>query len=111
MPSVEEDPVKVATLGDLPPGTAMLVDVGGRPICLARTEDGEVFAVDDTCTHEEESLSEGWLDGACIECPAHNSIFDLRTGEPISLPAEEPVATPAVTVDGQDILISVHDQI
>lgn len=111
MSSVEEGPVRVATLGELPPGTAMLVEVGGRPICLARTEDGEVFAVDDTCTHEDESLSGGWLDGTCIECPAHNSIFDLRTGEPITPPAEEPVATHTVTLEGQDILISVHDQI
>ena len=100
-------PVRVAGLAELQPGTAMLVEVAGRRICLARTEDGEVFAVDDTCTHEDESLSEGWLDGACIECPAHNSIFDLRTGEPLTLPAEDPVATHAVSVDGEDILLTI----
>lgn len=99
--------VRVASLGDLAAGTAMLVEVDGRRICLARTEGGEVLAVDDTCTHEEESLSEGWLDGDCIECPAHNSVFDLRTGEAVTLPAEEPVATHAVTLEGDDILLTV----
>lgn len=85
----------------------MLVEVGNRRICLARTEDGEVHAVDDTCTHEEESLSEGWLDGSCIECPAHNSIFDLRTGEAVTLPADRPVRIYPVRVDDGDISIDV----
>lgn len=92
-------------LDDLAEGTTMLVEVAGRRICLARTTDDEVYAVDDTCTHEEESLSEGWLDGDCIECPAHNSIFDLRTGEAVSLPADEPVRTyPVRVVDGEILL-------
>lgn len=97
----------VATLDDLAAGTAMLVEVAGRRICLARTEDGQVHAVDDTCTHEEESLSEGWVEGDCIECPAHNSIFDLRTGEAVSLPADEPVRTYPVRVAGGDIFLDV----
>ena len=85
----------------------MLVEVGTRRICLARTEEGDVHAVDDTCTHEEESLSEGWLDGSCIECPAHNSIFDLRTGEAVTLPADEPVLTYPVRVDDGHIFIGL----
>jgi nitrite reductase/ring-hydroxylating ferredoxin subunit len=99
--------VWVASLDDLAVGGVRQVDVDGRTVCLARTVDGEIFAVDDTCTHEEESLSEGWLDGSCIECPAHNSIFDLRTGEPTTLPATEPVATYVVTIDGDDIFVTV----
>lgn len=97
----------VATLDDLASGTAMLVEIDGHRICLARTEEGEVHAVDDTCTHEDESLSEGWLDGSCIECPAHNSIFDLRTGEAVSLPADEPVRTHTVRIDDGAIYVDV----
>lgn len=100
-------PVRVARHDEVPAGSATLVVVGGRRICLARTDGGELFAVDDTCTHEEESLSEGWLDGDCIECPAHNSVFDLRTGEALTLPAEDPVATHVVTVEGDDIMLTI----
>ncbi len=104
-----ESRVRVASLADLAPGSTLLVEVEGRRICLARTHDGDVYAVDDTCTHEEESLSEGWVEGNCIECPAHNSIFDLRTGEALSLPAEDPVATHAVAVEGEEILLTLSD--
>lgn len=98
---------RVASAGDVPAGGATLVEVGDRRLCVARTDDGELFAVDDTCTHEDESLSEGWLDGSCIECPAHNSIFDLRTGEAVTLPATEPVATYPVATDGDDVYVTL----
>jgi nitrite reductase/ring-hydroxylating ferredoxin subunit len=91
----------------LAPGDVRLLEFGERRVCLARTDDGELFAVDDTCTHEDESLSEGWVDGNCIECPAHNSVFDLRTGDALTLPATEPVPTYPVTVDGDDVLIDL----
>ncbi len=93
----------------LEPGEVRLLELGGMRVCLARTEDGELFAVDDTCTHEDESLSEGWVEGDCIECPAHNSVFDLRTGDAITLPATEPVPTYPVTVDGDDVVVELPD--
>lgn len=98
---------RVVGVADLPLGEVRLVEVAGRRICLARTEDDELFAVDDTCTHEDESLSEGWLEGNCVECPAHNSSFDLRTGDAQSLPAVDPVRTYTVQRDGDDALIDV----
>lgn len=105
--SSEQGRVRVASTTELAPGDLRLVEVDGRALCLARTDDGDWFAVDDICSHEEESLSEGWLDGACVECPAHNSIFDLRTGEPKTLPATEPIATYAVTVVGDDVFVTL----
>lgn len=100
-------PVRVAGVAELAPGDVRLIEVAGNRICLARTDDGDFFAVDDTCSHEEESLSEGWLDGSCIECPAHNSIFDLRTGAPTNLPATEPVTTYPVSIDGDDVYVTI----
>jgi nitrite reductase/ring-hydroxylating ferredoxin subunit len=100
---------KVADTADLTPGTTKLVEIAGRRLCLARSEAGEVFALDDTCSHEEESLSEGWLDGDRIECPAHNAIFDLRTGEALELPATEPVTTYPVDEDAEAIFVSLPD--
>ncbi|WP_370324150.1 non-heme iron oxygenase ferredoxin subunit [Euzebya sp.] len=108
MASEEPTTHRVAGAAQMAPGDVRLVEVGERRICLARAEDDEqIYAVDDTCSHEDESLSQGWLDGMCIECPAHNSTFDLRTGEPLTLPATEPVRTYRVTSDGDDVLIEL----
>jgi 3-phenylpropionate/trans-cinnamate dioxygenase ferredoxin subunit len=63
--------------------------------------DGDLFAIDDTCTHQDASLSEGWLEGCLIECPLHAACFDLRTGKPTGPPAKRPVRTyPTLVVDG-----------
>jgi len=100
---------RIEGANDLAPGELRQVVVGGRPICLARTLDGRTFAVDDTCSHEEAWLSEGYLTGAEIECPMHASVFDLATGEPTSLPATEPIATHEVTSDGADLVVKLAD--
>lgn len=84
---------RVLSGDELAPGAVRGVEVDGRRLCLVRTFAGEVLAVDDRCTHEDEPLSGGWVDGDRIECPAHNAIFDLRSGEALALPATEPVAT------------------
>ncbi len=81
---------------DLEPGTALRADLktaAGRvhPVAVVRADDGDVYAIDDTCTHADVSLSEGDIDGCEIECWAHGSRFDLRTGEPNELPAVTPV--------------------
>lgn len=102
--------VKVDEVASLPPGGLRLVEIGDRRVCLARSEEGELFAIDDTCTHEEESLSDGWVDGSCVECPAHNAIFDLRTGEALELPATEPVTTYAVAIEDGEVYVVVNDQ-
>lgn len=91
----------------LGPGETMRLDLDGTAVCLARTEAGELCAIDDSCSHEEESLSEGWVEDDCIECPAHNSRFDLRTGAAVSLPATEPVASYPVVVDGDDVVVEL----
>jgi 3-phenylpropionate/trans-cinnamate dioxygenase ferredoxin component len=49
--------------------------------------DGEVCATDDTCTHQDAALSDGWLEGCLMECPSHAATFGLRTGVPTCLPA------------------------
>jgi 3-phenylpropionate/trans-cinnamate dioxygenase ferredoxin subunit len=77
---------------DIPPGHAARVEIEDVPVAIFNLG-GTFYAVDDTCSHAEASLSEGDLDpGRCaIECPLHGSTFDLRTGEPLTLPAVEPV--------------------
>jgi 3-phenylpropionate/trans-cinnamate dioxygenase ferredoxin subunit len=84
--------VEVGRIEDVPPGHAGRVEIGDVPVAIFNI-DGEFFCVDDTCTHAEASLSDGDLDisRCAIECPLHGSAFDLRTGDPLSLPAVEPV--------------------
>lgn len=91
--------VTIARAEDIPPGHAARVEVDGQPIAIFNVDD-EFFAVDDTCTHAEASLSEGELDieRCTIECPLHGSCFDLRDGEALTLPAVEPVQTYDVAV-------------
>ena len=78
--------------GELREGTMKRVDIGDRRILLANVA-GRLYAVDDTCTHEEASLSTGVLKGELVKCPLHNSCFNVRTGEALEEPAEEDLRT------------------
>ncbi|MDE2861479.1 MAG: non-heme iron oxygenase ferredoxin subunit [Chloroflexota bacterium] len=102
------DFVRVASISDVSPGAVMLVDVDGERIALVNV-DGELYAVADECSHEGCSLSEGDVDGRMLVCPCHGSDFDVTTGEPASPPAYESVATYAVRVDGDDVLVQPSD--
>lgn len=99
-----QDFVKVAHRGELPPGKMKRVDRDGRRILLANV-DGKYYATDDTCTHEDASLSKGFLKGDIVKCPLHGSRFNLCTGQVLDDPAEQNLRTYPVRVDGDDILI------
>ncbi|MFZ1652975.1 MAG: non-heme iron oxygenase ferredoxin subunit, partial [Candidatus Nanopelagicales bacterium] len=71
---------EIAKLKELPNGSAMRVEVDGVEVALVHTE-GQVYAIDDVCSHAEVSLSEGEVEGCFIECWLHGSRFDVRTGE------------------------------
>ena len=102
------DRVTVCRLDDIEPGTAKRVDVGKRRIALVRC-DGDVYAIGDTCTHADISLSEGEVlcDEKEIECWKHGSTFSLVTGLPQSLPATIPVPVYDVRVEGDDVIVSL----
>ena len=101
--------VEVCKLADLAPNSATKVDVAGRPVSLIRIGD-DVYAIGDTCSHAEVSLSEGELfcDSKEIECWKHGSAFSLETGEPFTLPASQPVPVYAASVVDGDIVISLE---
>jgi 3-phenylpropionate/trans-cinnamate dioxygenase ferredoxin subunit len=80
------------------------VEIDGHPLLIANV-DGDYYAVDDTCTHEDASLSTGSLKGHLIKCPLHGSRFNVRTGAVPEDPAEENLKTYTVVIDGRDILI------
>ncbi len=103
--------VEVARVSDIPPGHAARVEIDDVPVAIFNV-DGELFAVDDTCTHQEASLSEGDLDldRCAVECPLHGSAFNLRTGEVLSLPAVEPVRVHHVEVADGVVRVALSEE-
>jgi 3-phenylpropionate/trans-cinnamate dioxygenase ferredoxin subunit len=93
-------------LGDC---TVRRVDVDGTPVAVVRIGD-DVYALGDICSHAHVSLSEGevWCDEREIECPKHGSTFSLETGEPLTLPATQPVPVFTATVSGGTVTITTN---
>ncbi len=99
------DQVVVCPLAELPPGTMRLVEHDGLEIGVFNVG-GALYAIEDRCSHDDGPLAEGPVDPArcTVECPRHGSLFDLKTGAPLTLPAYEPVDTFPVTVANDDII-------
>jgi 3-phenylpropionate/trans-cinnamate dioxygenase ferredoxin subunit len=98
--------IKLCQTSDVPEGTARRFDVGEHRIALIRI--GESFyALGDRCSHADYSLSEGEVYGEDleIECWKHGSTFSLETGEPVCLPATQPVPVYEVEVEGDDVMV------
>ena len=93
---------------ELPEGERRLIEVDGIRIGVFNV-DGELFAIEDRCSHDDGPLAEGEFDpAACtVECPRHGSLFDLRSGRPKTLPAYVPVDTFEVRIDDGEIKLEV----
>jgi anthranilate 1,2-dioxygenase ferredoxin subunit len=90
---------RVAGCGDVTEDTPLGVTVQGVPVALF-TAQGEYFALHDLCTHGAARLSEGFVEGGCVECPLHQGLFDLKTGAPRAAPVVEAVKTYPVRIVG-----------
>ncbi len=90
--------------------TARKVRIGDRAIVVVRIDD-DVYAIGDNCSHEDEPLSDGFVeaDECAIECGRHGALFDLRTGDPLSLPAVRPVPRYDVEVVNGRVLLTISD--
>jgi 3-phenylpropionate/trans-cinnamate dioxygenase ferredoxin subunit len=107
---------RVCSVSDVPDDVALRVDVPTPagdtvPVAVARDSDGGLHAVSDICSHQDVSLSEGEVDDCSIECWLHGSRFDLRTGEPIGLPATRPIPVYRLTVEGDDVYVDVSTDV
>lgn len=100
--------VKVAETHDIPEGKARRVLVKRRPVAIFNCG-GTFYAIHDTCSHADASLAEGHFhSGECkVACPLHGALFDVKTGEALTLPAVSPVDIYKVTVDGTAIFVEV----
>jgi nitrite reductase/ring-hydroxylating ferredoxin subunit len=100
--------VTVAKTDELKPGEMMYVEVGETPVCLINL-DGEFHAINDTCTHQDASLSDGEIIGDEIECPLHGGAFLIRTGEPAAFPVVVAIEKYKVRVVGDEVQVSLGE--
>jgi nitrite reductase/ring-hydroxylating ferredoxin subunit len=98
---------KAASVGDVPEGQAIVVDVDDEEVALCNVG-GEIYAVANLCTHDGGPLGEGSLVDHQIECPRHGARFDVRTGEVKALPAIIPIPTYEVKIEGDQVLVDVE---
>ena len=94
----------VGKAADLQPGMSVRVVLDGVPVAVFNV-DGQFHAIADTCSHEEASLSEGFVEEDIVECPKHGAMFHIPTGEVRSLPATHGVTTYPTVVDGDDLYV------
>jgi nitrite reductase/ring-hydroxylating ferredoxin subunit len=97
--------IKVASLPELPPGSAKTVEVNGKAIALFNVQ-GTVYATDNTCLHQGGPLGEGELMGDVVVCPWHQWEYNVRTGELLGESSMK-VATYPVQVEGDDVKVGV----
>ena len=97
---------RICAVADVAPDSAISVEVGRNDVAIVNSN-GQFYAIADECSHASIPLSEGDVGDGEIECYLHGSRFDLATGEPLGLPATEPVAVYPCQVSGEDVLVDV----
>jgi len=98
----------VCAIEDLPPGSMKLVQAGKFGVGVYNCG-GELYAIEDRCSHDDGPLVEGEFDQATctVECPRHGSRFDVKTGKALCAPAETNLQVFEVKVEGEDLLLKV----
>jgi nitrite reductase/ring-hydroxylating ferredoxin subunit len=96
--------VRVSDANNLAEGEMRVLEITGSKVSVAASG-GRLFAFDDTCTHRGCSLGAGELAGTTVTCPCHGSQFDVTSGAVIRGPAQQPVRSRLVEVDGRDLLV------
>ncbi len=100
--------VTVATTDEIQPGDRVVFEIGRHWIAVFNV-DGKYYAIEDLCTHDYGTLSDGFLDGYEIVCYRHGARFDIRSGEVTMPPAIRPVPFYPVRVEGNEIQIELKD--
>lgn len=98
------DWASVAEADEIQPGAVKVIELGGLRLAVCNV-DGELFCIDDLCTHDGGPLDQGELLGGEIECPRHGARFDVRTGRALCLPAVKPVATHPVRIEAGKVQV------
>ena len=99
--------VTVGKAGEVADGEMISFSAGRRAVAIANIG-GELFGIDDLCSHQQCSLSEGDLDDTIVECPCHGSQFDITTGEAVVGPASEPLDVFTVREEDDELQVLVE---
>ncbi len=94
----------VAAVDELAPGEMKKITVGGKALLLCNAE-GDYYAVDEMCSHEDYSLHLGCIQGRKIKCSLHGSYFDLASGAALVEPADEPIGTYPVKISAGQVWV------
>ncbi|GAB3554926.1 non-heme iron oxygenase ferredoxin subunit [Arthrobacter tumbae] len=97
----------VCNVNDIEVKQALRILIDDYPVAVVKDSDGGIHAIGDTCSHADISLAEGDVEGCRIECWGHGSQFDLRSGQPLQLPAYEPVPVFALEIHGDEVYVDV----
>ncbi len=97
---------EVAKTDEIEPGEAKLIKIDGQEIALFNLN-GEFYAISNECSHVGGPLCEGDIEGNKVVCPWHGAEFDIKSGEGLCDPAEGPVESYPVTVEGDVIKIEL----
>ena len=100
--------VRACALDEVPEQGTFGVELQGTPMVIVRSE-GEIYALDEFCTHEEVSLADGEVYDRTVECWLHGSCFDLSSGKPTGPPATKPLTTYSVRIDGGDVYVALPE--
>ena len=106
MSDQEVDFIPVAAKADLGKGERLVIEVEGNPIVIFNVDD-KFYAIEGICSHDEEELAEGQLDGFELTCPRHGARFDIRDGSVLALPAFQEINTFPVEIRGEEVLIGL----
>lgn len=102
--------IRLCAVGDVAAGAALKVETDGLTLAVFNL-DGEFCVTDDACTHGPGSLSEGFVDGDCVECNFHQGVFNIRTGEVVQPPCFIPVRTYRAVVEDGAVFVEMDDEV
>lgn len=101
--------INIGSIGDIDEGEAVLIPAEQNgtdaDIAVFHAEDGNFYALDDTCTHETASLSDGWIEGTEVECPVHSAKFCLKSGTALCMPATIAARTHKIEVTDGEVML------
>lgn len=101
--------IKACRTDELKAGQSVRLNLTPAAIAVFKLEDG-FYAIDDTCSHAQSSLAAGDVDleDCTVECPYHGSLFEIKTGRVVSLPATRPVKTHPVRIVGDEVFVETE---
>lgn len=97
----------VASVDQVRAAGAYPLVVDGRKIALFVYEE-EILATDNVCTHQYAILTDGFYEAGCVECPLHQGVFDVRSGQATCAPATDPIRTYAVSIEDGNVMVDLE---